>query len=324
MDKPFRFFILRVILYIVLLFITVTIAFLLVRMMPGSPLDYLSGEASDIPYILTEEVKKKLLEYYGLNKPLWQQYLVFIAKLLHLNLGYSIYFSEPVIDILTPHLIRTLVLVIIGFTLSILISLPLSMLSAWRRGGILDTTTTFFSMIIYSIPSFALAILFLIIFSIKIRVFPVVGFSTEENFQNLLWYALAPAIVFAFAESGRIYYFMRNAFVNELDEDYILFARAKGLKDRTLILRHLLRGALSPIISKLALSFGYSFLTCMFVEKVFSYPGLTWLLLTAYDYYDYPILENVFLAFMLIIIVMNAIADILSFMIDPRMRGVES
>jgi len=316
-----RFFVSKAAFYISLFILSITTVFLLVRMMPGSPLDYLGGEAEDVPYILTEEVREKLLSYYGLDKPLWEQYIVFVNNLLHLNFGYSIYFSEPVTRILLPHLMRTLILITLGFLFSISISFPLSIISAWRRGSTLDTIITLLSMSIYSIPSFALAILFLIVFSVELKLFPLIGFSAEENILDILWYALGPAMVFAVAESGRAYYFMRNSFISELDKDYILFAKSKGLKNKTIILRHLLRGSLSPIISKLALLFGYSLLSCMFVENVFNYPGITWLLLISYEYYDYPVLESILLIFMFTVIVMNAIADIISFIIDPRVRG---
>ncbi len=297
-----------------------SVSFLLVRFMPGSPLDYLGGEAADIPLILTKEARDKLIEYYGLNKPLIDQYLTYMRNIALLNFGYSTYFSEPVREVLLPPLLRTIILILLGFLISISLALPLSALAAKRRGRFTDISLTSISLTLYSVPPFALAMLFLIFFSLKLRIFPSLGFSTEEGIRDILWHAIAPAIVFSLAEFGQMYYFFRNSIINVLDEDYVLFARSKGLKERTIFLRHVMRNALPPIFSKTGLLLGYSILSCMFVEDVFNYPGITWLMLTAYDYYDFPLLQAVFLIVMASLVLMNVLADILSLIIDPRMR----
>jgi len=314
------FLLFRILQYLTLLILIASASFLLVRYMPGSPLDYLGGEATDIPLILTEEAKEKLMEYYGLNKPITEQYLLYIKNVAFLDFGYSTYFSEPVRDVILPHLERTLVLVLIGLSISMSLAFPLSIFAARRRGKLPDILLTSTSLVLYSIPSFALAMLFLIFFSLKLKIFPLLGFSIESDLKSLLWHAMAPAIVFSIAEFGKMYYFTRNSFINILDEDYVLFARSKGLKERTILLRHVMRNALPPILSKAGLLLGYSLLSCMFVESVFNYPGITWLMLTAYDYYDFPVLQAIFLIVMASLVLMNALADIISMVIDPRMR----
>ncbi len=307
--------------YIIVAFVVVSLSFFLVRLMPGSPLDYLSGEATDVPFALSEEVKNELVRYYGLDKPLVEQYLTYMKNILVLNLGYSIHYSEPVITVLGPALMRTLILVSLGFLLALSVALPLSAVSSLNEGSSLDLTMTLASVILYSIPAFALALVFLVIFSVKLKLFPLLGYSLKGDVISLLGHAIPPAIVLSFTEFGQLYYFTRNSFLNIIPEDYVLFARAKGLRESSIFLKYILRNALPPILSKISLILGYSILSCMFVERVFSYPGITWLLLNAYDYYDFPVLQAIFLIFMLSVISLNLIADLVSALIDPRLRG---
>ncbi len=310
-----------VIQYIFLIMAIIVLNFILVRIMPGSPLDYLTSNPSAIAPMLTEEVKKKLIEYYGLNKPLLTQFRDYILNILHGRLGYSIYYGEPVSTILKPYLERSLILVSIGLTITIVVSIPLALAVAFRRGSKLDSIVTSIMVSLYSTPPYFIAMLMLLLLAVKLKLIPIAGYSINPTISSVVKNAVPPAVVFALCEVGGMYYFCRNAILEVLGQEYMILALAKGLRDRVLMFRHALRAAAPAIASRISLLVGFSFASSMFVEYVFSYPGVMSLLTTAFENYDYPLIHAILIIFSIIIVTANFIADLVMILADPRTRS---
>ena len=297
-----------------------TLNFVLVRIMPGSPLDYLSENPEAVAPLMNDEIKSLLLSYYGLDKPLHVQFIDYLAGVARGDLGHSIYYAQPVTVVILPYLMRSLILVSMGFAITLAVSLPLGVLSAWKRSSKLDTFLTSIMVTVESMPPFFVAMMFLLLFVYKLRMFPLTGYAYRESLTGILYCALLPSIVFALCEVGGIYYFVRNAVLEVIGEEFVLLAKAKGLKDRILMFRHVFRVALPAISARISIFLGFSFASSMFVEYVFTYPGIMTLLTIAYDNYDYPLLHAILLILMSVIIFANMLADLVMVIADPRTR----
>ncbi|RLG81251.1 MAG: hypothetical protein DRO09_02160 [Thermoprotei archaeon] len=306
--------------YLTLFFIVLTLNFVLVRMMPGSPLDYLSENPEAVTPLMNDEIRLLLLSYYGLDKPLHVQFIDYLAGILRGDLGYSIYYAQPVMVVVLPYLMRSLILVFMGFVITLAISLPLGVVSAWKRSSKLDTFLTSTMVIMRSMPPFFVAMMFLLLFIYKLKMFPLTSYAYGESLTEILYRALLPSIVFALCEVGGIYYFVRNAVLEVIGEEFVLLARAKGLKDRILMFRHVFKAALPAISARISIFLGFSFASSMFVEYVFTYPGIMTLLTIAYDNYDYPLLHAILLILLSVIIFANMLADLVMVIADPRIR----
>ncbi len=311
--------------YVFLIMLVVILNFVIVRIMPGSPLDYLSENPAAITPVMSEELKEKLVAYYGLDKPLRDQFVSYILSLFHGDLGYSIYYGEPVVTVVKPYLMRSLLLLSIGIGLTLALSLPLGLVAGCRRGSRLDSLLTTSMILLHALPPYFTAMLLLLLFSCKLGIAPSLGYVVgEESFTKLLKHTLLPATAFMVCEAGGIYYFTRNAILEVLGKDHVQLAVAKGLRERVLLLRHVFRAALPTIVSRISLLIGFSFASSMFVEYVFSYPGVMSLLTTAFNNYDYPLIHAILLLFTGVIILANLLADMVMLVVDPRTRaGVE-
>jgi len=307
--------------YLILFFIVFILNFVLVRIMPGSPLDYLSENPEAMAPLMNDKIKSLLLSYYGLDKPLHVQLINYLARALHGDLGYSIYYAQPVTVIIPPYLMRSLILVLMGFAITLAISLPLGVLSAWKRSSKIDTFLTSTMVTMKSMPPFFVAMMFLLLFVYKLKMFPLISYAYKESLIDVLYYALLPSMVFALCEIGGIYYFVRNAVLEVIGEEFVLLAKAKGLRDKILMFRHVFRVALPTISARISIFLGFSFMNSMFVEYVFTYPGIMTLLTIAYDNYDYPLLHAILLILMSVIVLANMIADLVMVIADPRIRA---
>ena len=315
--------------YVAIILVVLSFNFFLPRVMPGDPLSFLTGDPGmDMPIVLDEEMRTELLAYYGLDKPLLQQFTDYMLNLLHGNLGWSIYFNAPVSGILIGRLKWTLLLVGTATAIYMVLGIMLGTISAWKRGGKRDVGLLTFILSISSLPSFFLGMLFIILFGIKLELFPIFGAqtpfmrystpfgATEDIFRHLL----LPVTTLVIAHIGGVYLLMRNSMLNVVGEDYILTARAKGLAEWYIMRRHAMKNALLPITTMIALRVGFMISGTIFVETVFAYPGVGRLLYDAVTYRDYPLLQGAFLIITLVIITANFVADIIYVRLDPRVK----
>ena len=310
----------KIISYITLIISILTFNFFLPRVMPGDPLSFLTGNPTmDMPIVLDEEMRAELLAYYGLDKPLLQQFTDYMLNLLHGNLGWSIYLNAPVSDVLLGALKWTFLLVGTATTIYIVLGIVLGAISAWNRGRKMDVGLLTFVLSVSSFPSFFLGMLFIILLGLNFSLFPVSGAQTPfteystplEAALDILRHLFLPAMTLVIAHIGGTYLLMRNSMLNVIGEDYIQTARAKGLSERYIMYKHAMKNALLPIITSIALRAGFMISGTIFVETVFAYPGVGRLLYDAVTYRDYPLLQGAFLIITLVIIAANFIVDMM-------------
>ncbi len=312
----------RVAFAILSIFIIITFDFFLFRLMPGNPIEILYRSPA-----LTSAQIAVLNRQFGLNLPLYQQYYLFIWNSLLGNYGISIYYRTAVSQVLYPALENSLVLLVPATTLAILLGIMTGRIAAWRRGTVTDGFLTGSSMALYSIPTFWLGEM-LILLAIASSSFPVSGMYTiGESFSNgfvqlfdLLRHLVLPLVTLTLVLYGQFTIIMRNSLIDVLDEDYISFARSKGATERYIMRKHAMPNAELPMISLIAVNLGLTVGGAILTEVVFNWPGIGLLIYDSINARDYPVLQAAFLIVAIAIVLANVVADVLYSYLDPRIR----
>ncbi|MDY3918167.1 MAG: ABC transporter permease [Candidatus Limivivens sp.] len=308
------------------LFCIITINFLLIRFMPGDPVKHIIGE--DQYFKLELENPERLEEIraeYGLDKTLFTQYTTYLNKTLHLDFGNSYRIKTPVLKTVLFRMRWTLVLTVPAILISALLGGILGAMAGWKPGGKLDMILSPVFMILSSIPSNCLAILCLLIFSFRLKWFPLAGITSgglegTEKLLDILWHMALPLMILVLFKTASDYMLMKSTAEGICQEEYITVARGKGLSDGEVIFRHVLKNALCPYITSLCMQFGHILSGSMMVEIVFSWKGMGTLIYESVSSKDFPMLQTCFLFIGICIIVFNFIADLLNILIDPRLR----
>lgn len=312
-------------LYAVTLAVLVTVLFLLPRAMPGDPLSAIldpdSGE-----FFVSPEARQRLLAYYGLDRPLIDQFLGYLAGLARGDLGWSISRNAPVAELIRGHLPWTLLLMGSALALASLVSFLAGITAAWRRGRRHDRVLIATLTGLRAVPEYALASVLLISFAVLVPVFPLYGGRTVFAQHPTWWHAAAdvaahlalPLAALTLSLLGSKFLLVRNTVISALGQDYMLLARAKGLPTRLLKYRHAGRNALLPFLTVLGIQAGFAVGGAIFVEAAFAYPGMGTLILQAVEARDYPVLEAVFLVLAVTVLVANLVIDLVYLRIDPR------
>lgn len=316
--------------YLITVFALVSLNFFLPRMMPGDPLSCLIGDpGADAPILLTEEMRENLAEYYGLNKPLVEQYRDYLCGLIRGELGWSIYYNGPVSSVLLGRLKWTLFLGGTAALIYTLLGILLGAVSAWKRGTKVDFGLLTFVFSLGSWPPFFLGMLLIIIFSFKLGAFPIGGAQSPaavqagglEQVKDVVHHWFLPCLALVLTHLPGIYLLTRNSMLSVLGEDYVRTARSKGLRELRVLLQHALPNALLPIVTTIAMRFGFAIMGTMFVEVVFAYPGMGTLIYQASAARDYPLLQGGFLLITAFVVFFNLVADLLYARLDPRARA---
>jgi peptide/nickel transport system permease protein len=316
--------------YIVILFIILSINFSLPRVMPGDPFSYLTDSGENIPTRMTDEKMERLFAYYGLDKPLSEQYTNYMVGTIRGDLGWSIYYNDPVLEVILSRLKWTLLLVGTSTAIYVPLGILLGATSAWARGRKKDMGLLISILSISSFPSFFTGMLLVIFFAVKLDIFPLSGVQTVcatyssplEEIFDILQHLVLPATTLVISHIGGTYLLMRNSMLGVLGDDYIMTARAKGLSEQYVLHRHSLTNALLPVVTMTAMSAAFLIMGTIFVETVFAYPGIGHLTYKAVELRDYPLLQGLFLFMTLAIVGANLIADILYARLDPRVKDV--
>ncbi|MEM2054868.1 MAG: ABC transporter permease [Sulfolobales archaeon] len=305
-------------------FILISIAFFLFRAMPGDPTAFLLESPRIHPQ--TRELLKQRL---GLDRPLYEQFFVYIANVLTGELGYSLYYGRPVTEIMFGRrMINTLVLVGSSTFAAIALGLLMALTSVRKYGSKLDSSLTTFSLVTYSIPTFWLGMIFIMLFSVNLRLFPVGGTITatrvHEGFLDLaldyLWHMVLPFTVLTLIQIGYNYLIVRNSMLSLIQEDFVYVARAKGLSEDAVIRRHVFRAAIPPFATIVGLQLAGVFTGAVMTETVFSWEGLGRLMYEAVSTRDYPLLQGFFILILAAFLVTNYLVDLLYAYLDPRVR----
>jgi ABC-type dipeptide/oligopeptide/nickel transport system permease component len=306
---------------LVTVFVAITINFFLFRVLPGTAVTDLSR----VPHA-SPQLKHALTVEFGLDKPKWEQYLIYLKNLLHGNMGISFAYQQPVSHLLFADLKNTLPMVTVGTVAAIAVGVVTGVLSAWRRGSVPDHVSTNAAIFAYAFPTQWLGLMLLIIFA---GTLPAGGmsnpflFGAEPFWQHLAdvgQHMILPAATLMLTAYGSYTLVVRSSMLETLGEDYVLTARAKGLPPRRVVRRHAFRNALLPVVTLVALDLGYIVGGALLIEVIFSWPGIGLAMYDAIGQRDYPMLQGGFLILTVAVIFLNFAADLLYFRLDPRIR----
>jgi ABC-type dipeptide/oligopeptide/nickel transport system permease component len=310
----FRLILKRLLLAIPTLFAVVTIIFLIVRVIPGDPAIAVLGDNA------TEDAVAALREQMGLNEPLWRQYLDYMTGLLRGDLGNSLVTRQPAWDQIRYVIPYTLELTIAAIAIALLIGIPAGIITAVRRNSPTDYTVRVLSLAGLSAPAFYLGLLLIYFFAAKLGWFPAVSTGKFSEPVKNLHALVLPSITLGLVETAYVTRMTRSVMLNVLSDDYVRTARAKGLENRVVLMRHALRPALVPIIALVGI-FTISLIgSSVLTEEVFARPGLGKLMVGATKTRDYNLLQAIMVIYALIIIVVNILVDIIYTWVDPRVR----
>ncbi|MBX5436544.1 MAG: ABC transporter permease [Alicyclobacillaceae bacterium] len=306
----------RLVQAVIVLFIVTVIVFLIMHLIPGDPAQIMLGSTA------TQEQIDALRHQMGLDKPLVVQYFLWLGNVLHGNLGTSIFYNQPVTQLLAVRLPITLQLGLYSLVVSLILGIPAGIIAAVKRGTFIDSIVIFLSNAGVAIPVFWLAILGVYVFSLKLGWLPVQGWvSPFENFGEGVRYLVMPVLVLATLPLSSFARQTRSSMLEVIRQDYIRTARAKGLKENVVILRHALRNALIPVITLLGISLAGIIGGAVLVEQVFNIPGMGRLLVQAILGKDYILVQGSVLIIGAIVVLINLATDIAYTYVDPRIKG---
>lgn len=302
-----------------------TLLFFMFRLMPGNPL------VAYIDPTFTAEQQEALLQRFGLDKPLYQQYFIYIGNLLRGDLGDSFFYRDSVASIIMDVFPNTIILTLVALVFAYVIGVLSGAFLAWKRGTWFETWTIPLVLATRAAPEFWIGMILLAVFSFGLGWFPSGGaVSAGATFPNelarvfswdFLTHMFLPALTLAVYLHGLPLLLMRSNMLEVLQEDFVTMARMKGLSTWSVLIKHAARNALLPVVTAFALGVGYSIGGNVVIETVFSWPGLGRLLVRAVAANDYPLAQGAFLLIAVVVIVMNFVADLLYNLLDPRVSS---
>ncbi|NJN72040.1 MAG: ABC transporter permease [Limnothrix sp. RL_2_0] len=296
------------------------VIFTILALAPGDPM----SEFATNPAI-TAEVREAIRRSLGLDQPFHIRYVKWFWALLHGDLGYSFTSRSPVFGLILQRLPTTFWVVGISYGVSVAIAFPLGIISALRRNSLLDQIATTFAFLGYSLPTFFTGLLLIIIFSVQLKWLPFIYSSTLEvtNFSTFIEQirqSIMPIAVLALYQSAVLTRFIRNAILEELPQDYIRTAYAKGLGEFDVLKKHILRNALIPVVTLIAIDIPTIFTGALITEQIFRVPGIGALLIESINRNDTPVIMGITMIYALLVVVFNTFADVSYAILDPRVR----
>lgn len=286
------------------------VLFFLIRSIPGDPAQIRLGVHA------TPEAVANLRARMGLDQPLWTQYLFFLRDLASFDLGNSFMYEVPVGQLIGQRFPITLFLVCYATVISVILTVPMAMWSALRKDRLADQVIRGGFVLALGMPQFWIGILLLMILSVRIGIFPVSGYG--ETFAEHFYYLFLPAFTLGLSQAAMLVRSLRSDVIDVLNADYVDFARAKGLRERLVLLKHILRNALIPTVTILGLNVGYLVGGTVVIERVFAIPGMGLLMLDAIFARDYAVVQSATLVFAGIVVLINIATDLTYSFLDPR------
>jgi len=312
--------------YIIAFFIIITLNFVIPRLLPGDPLSAIYGD--EVLLNLSDEATDYINKLYGLDKPVIAQYFIYVFSIFRGNFGYSIYHKKPVLEILISHLPYTLILTGLSMLLASISGAILGIESGWRRGKKIDRFILSSIIFISGFPAFFTGAIFLIIFGIILGILPFQGaveaysgFSGFNLAVDFLKHLVLPLFSLVIVYIPTAYLLTRNSMISSLKEPYILFARAKGLTDTRIRYMHAGRNSLIPLTTQMGIHLATGLITgALFIEIVYSYPGMGTLIYNSILNRDYPVLQGSLFMVTLLVLIVNFFMDIFYVKLDPRIE----
>jgi peptide/nickel transport system permease protein len=315
------FFIRRIVQAAVVVLLVTMITFILLRAIPGNVAVAILGPGSYRNPALIAAFNRE----YGFDQPWFDQYLLWLRHLLEGNLGFSWTLDQSVASLLGSHLPKTIILVGIATLLALLVAVPVGLWQAVRRNRLVDYTFTGFSLLFYAAPSFFVGTVLILVFSVKLHIFGPEGPQGGPGSDLTDWRDMTlPVLTLALITMALFSRYMRSAVLDNITEDYVRTARAKGASPRRVLFRHVLRNSLIPIATLLGLSIPYIMSGALITESVYNYPGMGYLFFKAAQQQDYPTLLGFVIVIAVAVVVGSLLADIAYAILDPRVRYTRS
>jgi peptide/nickel transport system permease protein len=307
---------------VVTVFLVLSFNFYLFRILPGNPFTLLFRGSG-----LSSQAIHDLNAQFGLDKPIWYQYFVYLRNTAVGNLGISYQTRTPVASLISFALINTLILLSVASVISIVAGILIGIIAAWKRGSKVDVSASATMLVLYSMPTFWLGILLLFAGVIYLHL-PVSGMTTIivqtgalPQLIDLLRHMVLPCLTLVLGLTGQYVLVMKSALLDVFTEDYMITARAKGISNRKLLWDHGFRNAVLPMMTLVSMNLGLSIGGAIQTETVFSWPGMGLLIYHAILARDYPVLQGAFLVVTIVVIVANFVADMLFPLLDPRVTS---
>ncbi|SNS77364.1 peptide/nickel transport system permease protein [Granulicella rosea] len=313
--RPFLATFKRLALALPVLWVVISVVFLLIHLVPGDPVAQMLGEGATAADLST------LRHANGLDAPLPTQYARYLRGVVHADLGQSLRLHDSVMHLILQRYPYTLSLSLAALLLGVAVAAPAGIWSALRRGGWQDRTVGVVSLVGLSFPNFALGPILIVVFSIGLGWLPVSGAGNRGTVQDFLLHLILPAVTLGSGLAAILTRMVRTAMLEELSQDYIRTARAKGLTERQVVYRHALRNALVPVLTVIGLQFGSLLAGAIVTETIFSLPGIGRLTLSAISNRDYALVQGCILAIGLTYVAVNMLTDIAYTLANPRMRS---
>ncbi len=298
-----------------MLWVVVSVVFFLIHLVPGDPIAQMLGEGA------TATDTAALRHVYGLDAPLPQQYLHYWRGVVHADLGESLRLHDSVVHLVAQRYPYTLALTAAALLLGTCLSVPAGVFSATRRGQAADRVISVLSLVGLSFPNFALGPILILLFSIRLGWLPVSGAGASGGSPGeFVSHLILPAITLGLSLAAILTRMVRSAMLEELTQEYVRTARAKGLTETRILYRHALPNAMVPVLTVLGLQFGSLLAGAIVTETIFSWPGIGRLTLSAISNRDYPLVQGCLLTIGLTYIVANLLTDVAYTLVDPRLR----
>jgi peptide/nickel transport system permease protein len=291
--------------------------FVLLRFLPGDVVDIILGSEGSA----TPEVRETIRRLFGLDRPIYVQYLVWLGAVLRGDLGSSLRTSEPVAGLLLSRLPITIELAVLSVAISVLLAVPLGVVAAVKRGGPVELLARLVGLIGLSLPNFWLATMLILIASLGFGWLPSLIYVNPlsdpiENLKQMLM----PAVSLALALMAIVLRMTRSAMLEVLGQEYVKTARAKGLGERVVLMRHALKNAMIPVVTVVGIQMGTLFGSTVVIEQIFGLPGMGWTFVNGIYQRDYPTVQGAVLMLALTFVLVNLIVDVMYAYLDPRIR----
>jgi peptide/nickel transport system permease protein len=307
MNDMLEYIVRRLIMGVFVVFAVTAVLFTIMQLMPGDPIQLIAS-----PRMPAERIEE-LQKLWGLDRPLYVQYFVWLGRLLRGDFGNSITTGQQVVELIRERLPYTLLLTGSVLIVQYIIAIPLGLVSAYKKNTHLDNTIVTSTIVLWSIPPFALAIVLVLVFGVWLKILPISGYS---GFKSLI----TPLLTMALPGLASVIRLTRSEVLEVLRERYVLTAYAKGSKRNSVLLLHVLRNALIPVTVMFFLSLPWIIGGSVIVETIFSWPGMGRLLWTSISTQDFPVVQGIILIIAILTVVSNILGDILSAFLDPRIR----
>lgn len=317
-----RYIISRAIQIIITFFIVITIIFFLFRIIPSNPTSFLLTPS------MTPEAKETIRTQFGLDEPITVQYYLYMKNFFKGNFGNSFYSGRPIMNIIKERMLNSIFLITTAVLLSYLIGITIGKAIAWKRGSKTEKVFVAIGLWFYTTFTPWLGIMILWIFAFKLKLFPLGGMidpekwilapSLTEKILDMAHHLILPLATYVLLWFGGYMLLMRNSMLETLKEDYIITARAKGLKEKIIRDKHAARNAMLPIVTAFSISISFSIGGAVLIETIFSWPGIGRTIVEATLRQDYPLVQGAFAVITIVVLIANFIADIVYAYLDPR------